>query len=428
MVSQADNARLTRVGPGTAMGNLLRRFWMPALIESELGGPDGPPLRLRLLGEDLVAFRDTAGRIGILEAACAHRRVSLYFGRNEECGLRCAYHGWKYDVEGNCIDIPSEPDGGAALKPLARRVAYPTAVRGGVVWVYMGPKDFAAAPPDFEWSLLPERQRTVTKRLQECNWAQAVEGGIDSAHVSFLHQRVSLAPLPQPRTPLLVADRRPLFEVKETRFGLWVAARREAGPDRFYWRITPFLLPFFQMIPPVVEVPDTHDCPYSGHAWVPIDDESIWTWSFGASPHRAYSDAELAFHGAPDGQWGPVDAHYRPLRHRGNDYGIDRAAQKQGVYSGIEGLANQDAAVQESMGAIVDRTREVLGTSDRAIVLFRRLMLRLAAALEAGQEPEAARHGDWYKVRAAAVVLDRHIPFEDGAAWLLEGATRAAAE
>jgi len=406
----------------------LRRFWMPALIESELAAPDGPPVRLRLLGEDLVAFRDTRGRIGILEAACAHRRVSLYFGRNEECGLRCAYHGWKYDVDGNCVDIPSEPDGGTALKPMAKRVSYPTAVRGGAVWVYMGPKEFAAAPPDFEWSLLPERQRTVTKRLQECNWAQAVEGGIDSAHVSFLHQRVTLAPLPVPRNPLIVADRQPIFEVKESRFGLLVAARRDAGPASYYWRITPFLLPFFQMIPPVVEAPDTHDCAYSGHAWVPIDDENIWNWSFAANPHRAFTDAERAFHESADSQWGPIDGNYLPLRNRRNDYGLDRAAQKQGLFPGVEGLANQDAAVQESMGAIVDRSRELLGTSDRPIVLFRRLMLRLAAALAAGTEPEPARHGDWYNVRSASVVLDRKIPFEEGAAWLLEGAVRQAAE
>jgi len=162
-----DNERLSRVGPGTEMGTLLRHYWLPALLEEEIAQPDGSPVRLRLLGEDLVAFRDTQGRVGILEAHCAHRRAHLFYGRNEECGLRCIYHGWKYDVDGNCVDIPSEPEGAELLKPKAKRVAYPTAVRGGVVWTYMGPKDFPAQPPDFEWSTLPPRQRTATKRRSQ---------------------------------------------------------------------------------------------------------------------------------------------------------------------------------------------------------------------------------------------------------------------
>jgi phenylpropionate dioxygenase-like ring-hydroxylating dioxygenase large terminal subunit len=426
---QSENERLTRVGPGTEMGTLLRRFWMPALLERELAEPDGPPVRLRLLGEDLVAFRDSKGRIGILEAACAHRRASLYFARNEDCGLRCIYHGWKYDVDGNCVDIPSEPDGGETLKPMAKRVSYPNAVRGGAIWVYMGPRERMPEPPQFEWSMLPERQRTATKRLQFCNWAQAVEGGIDSAHVSFLHSRVAKGAEQVRRNPLLLVDKAPVFEVKEVPYGLLIAARRRADERNYYWRITQFLLPFFQMIPPTIPDENSSRSQYSGHAWIPIDDERTWTWTFSANPHRAYTDEELALHGGDNGIWGPIDEQYVPRRNRMNDYLLDRKAQKDGLFAGIEGIPNQDAAVQESMGPITDRTREVLGHSDRAVVLWRRLMLRLAAECAEGREPEAARHGEWYNVRSASLLLAQDVPFEDGAAQMLKGAApRQAAE
>src|SRR5262245_47780798 len=284
-----DNERLTRVGPGTEMGALLRHYWMPALLEEEVAEPDGSPVRLRLLGEDLVAFRDTQGRIGILEAHCAHRRAHLFYGRNEECGLRCIYHGWKYDVDGNCVDIPSEPEGTELLKPKAKRVAYPTAIRGGVVWTYMGPKSFPAQPPDFEWSTLPKRQRTATKRSQHSNWVQMVDGGFDSAHASFLHTRKVASSGGQPLTRLWNEDRHPLIDVKKSPAGLMIGAKRKADPGRAFWGISQFLLPFYQMFPPVVDAEDSRDCEYSGHAYVPIDDEHSWLWSFSANPHRPYS-------------------------------------------------------------------------------------------------------------------------------------------
>jgi phthalate 4,5-dioxygenase len=432
MLSKENNDLLTQVGPGTPMGNLLRRFWMPALLEAEIAAPDCDPVRLRLLGEDLIAFRDSAGRIGVIEAHCAHRGASLFFGRNEECGLRCVYHGWKFDVDGNCVDMPSEPDGGDNLKPKAKLVSYPTVVRGGVVWLYMGPAAFPARPPDFEWSLLPARQRTATKRVQQCNWAQAVEGGIDSSHLSYLHGRTEKqmvgAPQTFPHNKYNAADRHPVFDVKETPYGLLIAARRNAGEDSYYWRLTQFLLPFYSMIPPVVNADDSSEFPYDGHAWVPIDDHSTWTWSFSANPYRAYTEAEADWHGGPTGMWGPIDERYRPLQHAGNDYGIDRNKQRQDSFTGIAGIPNQDAAVQESMGPISNRMREHLGHSDRAIVNFRRLMLNLAAQCAQGIGPEAAKHGELYAVRSGALVLDRPVEFEEGAAWLLSGGKREAAE
>ncbi len=426
MLSAKDNETLTRVGPGTPMGNLLRRFWMPALLESEVPTPDCDPVRLRLLCEDLVAFRDTNGRVAILDANCPHRLASLYFGRNEECGIRCVYHGWKFDADGNCVDMPSEPDE-TSYKDKVKIASYPTVIRGGVVWVYMGPPEFAAEPPDFEWSRLPERQRTATKRIQQNNWAQAVEGGIDSSHISFLHNKTDkqtseLTDLP--RNPYHGKDRHPVFEVEESDCGLLIAARRNAGPDEYYWRVTQFLLPFYTMIPPVGQERDSSTAPYDGHAWVPIDDHTTWTWSFSANPHREYNDKEYAFRGGPNGMWGPIDENFMPVRNRENDYQIDRARQRNFNFTGIDGIPNQDAAVQESMGTIVNRQREHLGTSDRAIVNFRRLMLRLANELEAGRAPETAKNSAVYNVRSASVIAPHGVPFREAAKNLTKGADK----
>ena len=227
MLKPEDNKLLTRVGPGAAMGELLRRFWIPALMEEEVRENDGAPVRLRLLGQDLVAFRDTEGKLGILDAYCPHRRAHLYFGRNEECGLRCVYHGWKFNVTGQCVDMPSEQPG---FKEKARTAAYPTATRGGVVWVYMGPDQLKPELPDFEWARLPKSRCEITKRSQQCNWAQAVEGGIDSSHISFLHRNLEdLTPAAKSTTGhkgYTSRDRSPDFTVKDTDYGLLIGASR----------------------------------------------------------------------------------------------------------------------------------------------------------------------------------------------------------
>lgn len=416
---EQDNVMLTRVGPDAPMGKLLRRFWLPALLEAEVAAPDCDPVELRLLGEDLVAFRDTAGRVGIVEAYCAHRRACLFFGRNEEGGLRCVYHGWKYDVHGRCIEMPSEPHDVSTVIDHIRITAYPTEVRGGVVWVYMGPSDEPIpAMPAFEWSTLPRLQRTAIKRFAECNWAQAVEGGIDSSHVSFLHRSTSAdrskAVLPGSTAKYSEMDRHPVFDVMAAAHGLWVTARRDAGEGRHYWRVTPFLLPFYTMIPPALDEPH-----FYGHAWVPIDDENTWTWTFSASPTVPYTEEALEFHGGRDGRFGPLDAHYRHRLNKSNRYGIDRDRQRRGNFTGIEGIPTQDAAITESMGSIVDRTREHLRHSDSGIIQFRRLMLRLASELLAGRVPDAARQGDLYRVRSASVLLPAGTPVLEGAASLL---------
>ena len=427
MLSKEDNELLTRVGPGTPMGELLRRFWMPGLLEEEIPTPDCDPVRLRLLGEDLVAFRDTNGRIGVLDAYCPHRLAHLYFGRNEECGIRCIYHGWKFDVDGNCVDQPSEPpETNFAHK--VRTTSYPAVARGGVVLVYMGPKDkMPRQLPELEWSYLPERRRTATKRVQQCSWAQAVEGGIDSSHISYLHGATDMqikrrgGPGVAGRNKFNALDRHPVFQVEEVDYGLLIGARRNAENDQYYWRITQCLAPFFQMIPPVVPEPDTRAAPYSGHAWMPIDDETTWTWTFSANPYRDYTDEELAWHGGRDGMWGPIDDKYFPKQNKSNDYMLDRTAQRETSFTGIPGIPNQDAAVQESMGRIMDRSREHLGQSDSAVIAWRKMMLRLTRDLQRGKEPAAAQNGQWYNVRSCATLLPRSQEWKSGAAWLMQG-------
>src|ERR687886_715559 len=195
MLSREENERITRVGPGTPMGNLMRRYWMPACLAEELPEPDCPPVRVRLLGEDLVAFRDTQDRIGVLDEYCPHRLASLFLGRNEQCGLRCVYHGWKFDVDGRCVDMPNEPPE-SNFKDRVRATAYPCRERGGVVWVYMGPPERMGEQPDLEWSLVPADQRFLSKRLQQSNYLQAIEGGIDSSHISFLHSTLTFEDRP----------------------------------------------------------------------------------------------------------------------------------------------------------------------------------------------------------------------------------------
>lgn len=415
-MNKADNELLTRVGPGTPMGDLLRRFWMPALIESELAEPDGPPMRLRLLGEDLIAFRDTEGRIGILGANCPHRQAGLYFGRNEDNGLRCVYHGWKFDTTGACVDMPSEPRG-EQMKQHIRATAYPCFARGGVIWVYMGPPELSPEPPDLEWMRVPAEQAATTKRLQECNWAQAVEGGIDSSHISFLHRDDTV--LMNAGHLALSEQTNPVFDVKQTNGGLLIGARRMARDGRHLWRVHQYLVPFYQMIPATLkDTEDSSDLYYSGHVWVPIDDENTWTWTFACNPHRAMTADEKARYGRNHLYRGMLDDHYYPLSHRGNDYGLDRRLQKTTSFTGIPGLANQDAAIQESMGRIVDRTKEHLGTSDAGPAAFRRLILNLVRDLQNGKEPDAARNGAWYNVRSASFLLAPGVPFEKGGAHL----------
>ncbi|MBO0775617.1 MAG: Rieske 2Fe-2S domain-containing protein, partial [Actinobacteria bacterium] len=254
MLKQEINELLTQTGPGTPMGALFRQYWIPALLAEELPENDCPPVRVKLLSERLIAFRDTEGRYGLIDEFCAHRGVSLWFGRNEESGLRCAYHGWKYDVTGQCIEIPSEPD--ERQSNLCRKIrltSYPLVKIGDVLWTYMGDPETTPELPEWEFARVPPEQTYTSKRWQECNWLQALEGGIDSSHVSWLHSS-GLRDDPLFRgargNKYNLADRKVFFEVAESDGGLFIGARRNAEDGHYYWRITPWVMPCFTMIPP----------------------------------------------------------------------------------------------------------------------------------------------------------------------------------
>jgi phenylpropionate dioxygenase-like ring-hydroxylating dioxygenase large terminal subunit len=386
------------------MGAALREYWMPAFLAWEVEA-DGAPLRVRLLGEQLVAYRDTSGKVGLTADACPHRGASMFFGRNEETALRCVYHGWKFDAEGTCVDMPNEPVE-SNFKHKIRIQTYPCVERNGIVFAYLGPR---ATPPDLPrlaWLDLPKEHVHVSMRMQLCNWAQAVEGGIDSSHISFLHSWLRPAERPMPggnrgTLPLYTAtDKHPHFEVVDTAPGVLIGARRAADAANYYWRITQFLAPFYTYIPGSMD-PAAN---IGGHAWVPMDDEHTMTWSITwnyarpitAEEHAAYESfpgggIHYGHEGMkpattqPGGKWVPALC-------TENDFGRDWELQRTKLYIGIEQFGTQDSAIQETMGAIYDRTKEHLGGADTAIIQYRRRMINAARALQS-RGVHAARRG-----------------------------------
>jgi phthalate 4,5-dioxygenase oxygenase subunit len=413
MLRKEQNDLLTQTSPGTPMGRMFRCYWIPALLASELPENECPPVRVKLLSERLLAFRDTNGKYGLIDEFCAHRGVSLWFGRNEEGGLRCPYHGWKYDVTGQCMDVPSEPVESGFCQKIKLK-SYPLVKRGAVLWTYMGPPENQPPLPEWEFAMVPENQTFVSKRLQESNWLQAMEGGIDSSHVSFLHRGdLHTDPLFKGAkgNEYNLKDTRPHFEVVEQPGGLYIGARRNAENGNYYWRITPWVMPYFTQIPPRA------DHPVHGHFWIPIDDENCWTWTYDFHPVRPLSQREIE--ALKDGagvhcKYEPGS--YRPIANKDNDYLMDRAAQKAGrTYSGVAGFASQDASLQESMGPICDRTKENLVSTDNGIIMARHRMLRAAKALvEKGTIPpgvDPAHH----RVRSVSIVLPPDQAFKDGA-------------
>jgi phthalate 4,5-dioxygenase len=381
MLSKADNDLLTQTGPGTPMGELFRRFWLPALLPSELPAPDSPPIRFRILSEDLVAFRDSDGSVGFFRESCPHRGASVFFGRNEDGGLRCVYHGWKFDVSGACVDMPSEP-AESNFKTKVRIGAYPAAEYAGLVWIYMGPPERQPPLPKYQWTLQPEAENSrVTKHMQDSNYAQALEGNIDSAHVSFLHR--TFGRLNLQNTDLDVG---PLIQTKETDFGFVYGGRRTTPDDQYYWRITAYVWPTFTQIAGTSRNGN-------GIFVIPMDDEHLW-WFNVSPPNQAPrlfnpNGADLTGEGGPfdKSTFGLEPGSFRYIRNKDNDYMISREAQRTYNYTGLPGNRIQDSMVTESMGPIYNRSREHLGTTDRAVIYMRRMLIDMARQLEHGIEP-----------------------------------------
>ena len=412
MLTKERNELLTQTGPGTPMGDFFRCYWHPALLAEELPEPDCPPVRVQLISEKLIAFRDTENRLGLIDEFCAHRCVSLWFGRNEESGLRCPYHGWKYDVFGNCIEVPSEEDPKFAEQ--IKLKSYPLVEKGGILWAYMGDPEKQPPLPEYEFCTVDPEQRFISKRLQECNWLQAMEGGIDSSHVSFLHSgALNTDPLFKGSKGNVYnfGDLRPVFEVVENPGGLLIGARRNAENDQYYWRITQWLMPAFTMIPPRA------DHPVHGHFWVPIDDENCWAWSYDYKASRNLTPEERHAMQNGDGiHCEYIPGTFIPRANKSNDYLMDREAQKAGItYSGIRGIAVQDSSLQESMGAICDRTREKLAPTDRGIMLARRKLLQAVKEMQEEGRPPPGLDPDTHKVRSAAFLLPRDQAYAEAA-------------
>ncbi len=366
MLPQEHNELLTRTAAATPMGKLIRRYWIPALLSDEIPEPDCPPVRVHILSERLVAFRDSQGRVGLLEEHCSHRGTSLFFGRNEECGLRCIYHGWKYDMEGNVLDTPAEP-AGSDFKSKLKHVAYPTMEAAGIVFAYLGPRDKMPLFPNYEWTLLPKEQTYVTKGLLECNYLQGLEGECDSSHLSFLHREFTALG----RRQLFALDSAPAYETEETDFGVRLIATRNAGLDTQYVRVSSFVMPIACWVP--ARNRETH-------IYVPVDDQHAWRYDLGFLRDRkpTVEDWNRKSQIGPD---------YRRLRNLQNNYLQDRQRQATTDYTGIENFLNHDGCATESMGPIFDRSQEHLGVSDKAVIAVRKFLINAVKQFEEGQEP-----------------------------------------
>ena len=405
MLNAADNAALTQVGPGTPMGNLMRQYWLPALLSRELPAPDSDPVRVLLLGEQLIGFRDSNGAVGLLANNCPHRGASLFFGRNEEAGLRCVYHGWKFAADGTCVDMPNEP-AESDFRTRVRAVAYPTRERGGVVWAYMGQNKEPPPLPDIEANMLPEGQAQADAVFRECNWLQALEGDIDTSHLGFLHMGALDAANMQAGTfgYYTVKDRRPRYQIVDTDGGTMYGAYRPAEPPMDYWRIAQFLFPCYALIPSGVLGREILT-----RAWVPMDDTHTMYFNMGAPGTTRGMDFALVRPSSTD--W---YGRFRLPDTAANDYGVDRQMQRsRRSYTGLGSIHLEDQAITESMGPVLDRSKEHLGTADTMVIRTRRRLLDAVNALaEHGTPPPGATDPSVYQARSGSVFLPR------GADWI----------
>ena len=381
-----DNDLLCRVEGDAPMGGIMRRHWLPVCLSEEVAEADGAPVRSRLVGENLVVFRDTKGRIGVLSEFCLHRRASLVFGRNEDCGLRCLYHGWKFDVDGNVVDMPSEAPG-AAQRLGKKTTAYPAREGGGFVWAWLGPIDQMREFEPPAWAPVPGIKYAVVKMHAACNWAQVLEGSIDSAHSSSLHSSNMPAGEVEGSTATGEAwvrpstDKAPKMQFEPTSYGFRYAALRKPikNPDaNQYVRTTLFLAPFTVLIPP-------NDQYKLSQMLVPMDDgNTMFYWvAWHPDPKKGIAQKDWRrFCAATVGE--DLDANFRKKRTLENSYLQDRAAMKRGDFTGITGIPTQDMAMWESMGPITDRSQDNPGASDLAVAQFRRMMVAAAKTFRDG--------------------------------------------
>lgn len=409
MLSHEENDLLTRVGPGTAMGRLMRCYWIPALLSEEIPAPDCAPVRMRLLGEDLVAFRDSSGRVGLLGEHCAHRGTSLFFGRNEDCGLRCVYHGWKYDVAGKVLETPAEP-ADSDFRNKLQHTAYPCQEIAGMIFAYMGAPENLPLMPRYEWADLQPRQLFPVKSFLECNYLQGIEGDFDSSHTSFLHNNNLQT------AERLKRDGAPTLAAEETGYGMRAVSIRKFGAEQIYVRTSPYIMPSFSIVPGPPTAKFEEDDIRGFRFWVPIDDSSTWLYILNMR-QKPFDDTERKSLRS----W--VENDYTRKRNLHNDYLIDRQLQRSQLYSGIQAVnaAEQDGCATETMGPICDRSKEHLGYSDKTIIALRKLLLGALSDLAEGkQPPHLIRHEqerDFSRLRSVKGI----VPAEVGWRKVLEG-------
>jgi phthalate 4,5-dioxygenase len=380
MLTAEENGLLTKVTGNAPMGQMMRRYWVPACLSEEVAERDCPPHRTQIYGDRLVVFRDSDGKLGVVDERCPHRLASLALGRNEEGGLRCIYHGWKFNTAGACIDMPTEP-GELGFRDRMKLKSYPVREAGGMVWTYLGPAGTEPKFPEYDWMKLRRDQYATVKVGERVNYAQAIEGAIDSSHSWFLHQGIIWD---WKKRAEISMDTSPKMECEDTSYGFRYAAIRRPtkNPDaEKYVRVTIFLVPFTAFIPRPLE--KTQNCHIQ--VFVPVDDErTIFYGVFFSQDGTKVDEAETRrkHHLVPGVD---LDRNWYKFANEENWFNQDREAMKNGSYTGINGFSNQDMACQESMGPIVDRTQEHLGTSDIAIIRMRKRMLEAVRLFQDGQ-------------------------------------------
>jgi phenylpropionate dioxygenase-like ring-hydroxylating dioxygenase large terminal subunit len=410
MLSVKDNEAITRVGRGTPMGDLMRRYWQPVLMAREVAEPDGDPIRVRILGEDLVAFRDTSGRVGMMSEWCPHRLTSLFLGRNEEDGLRCVHHGWKFDVTGACVGMPNEVER-YDFKHKVKVAAYPTIELGGIIWAYMGPEEHRPPEPKFEFTQQPESHRSISKVVEEANWLQAMEGGLDSVHSSFLHRKFGEGDA-FGFGGLRAQATASKLDVLPTGYGYRYGSQRSVpGKHESYVRAYHWVMPHIQIRAAQLNTDGSwFKFKIAGHHWVPIDDENTMVWNWAYSLDEPLGQDEKDEFGFGNGSDAVDQRTFRSFNSKRNDWGIDRQKQRTDTFTGITGINAQDRAVQEAMAPIVDRSQEHLGQTDRAIITTRKMLLQAMRTVQDGGAPPAA-DDSYYHLRAIEQVLP------DGVSW-----------
>jgi phthalate 4,5-dioxygenase oxygenase subunit len=431
-LTREQNELLTRVGPGTPMGQLFRQYWIPMLFPEELTR-EKPQKRVRLLGEDLVAFRTRSGQYGLVGEFCSHRLASLYFGRVEGEAIRCLYHGWLYGTNGTCLEQGNLPPEHQFTQDI-KHPGYRCVEHGGVVWAYMGPNEDLPPLPEFEWALVPPQQRGIDKVFLECNYLQAMEGGIDPTHVMWLHSPIDLHDEEasqeqgaQQRLANTTGLRTPsAISLHETPYGFVYGTKRALPDGRILWRVNQWLMPFYTMPPGGDD--------RGGRMWVPVDDEHCIRWNLAWYPTREImeqsTERNTSIATTADGRWTrdpqwvggflpETTEPYGDIRkaaNRDNDYEMDWEKH----YSkrmGVAGVGLQDICIVENEGAgkIMDRTKENLCGGDMSTVIARRRLMEAARALqELGTVPLGARDGSVYRVRGASVIVPAEVDFLEG--------------